>query len=1046
MAEPVQQRASEVNKLCLRAIHGTHSHLRSATYPTLMLRSELHSLRQELLFLTTVMAKNGLRWLDLSLNADSDVHLLLESLETARKYFYLATSSTTLPANCALWSIVDSHSESNQDLISDFETSKKELLQIRLDISHAHKQVWSSMMKRPPNIVLNAEANLYDPLSKKFLSKPFEVTPFDVYDLGDANSYLPWLFLTTEPSSVEITAKEWFLQGFTEPQEDEKWEAHQERILMLFWSCTLPILRQPWRQWLSGPSINAQEGRVYTAPEQLEASISQLDNDLRDTLLRRQSKRTKMAFVGSQSSGKSTLINYIVGHEVLPTDVEQATSYPCRIRHLSGQTEPILEIDVEYLNSRIQMVGRLELSKRLADNNWKGHRIAQQEDSSLSLYWLQKIWNREPNIIKVAESGKFSLQPVSIGRDRVLETLRYVNDLVRVCHLLDIPFESFAESRWATINVEISHLKSAGGEYEMIDLPGFAGVDGEIFWEELIREVLREVEAIVAVVPSMDVLSNSTFAQSWRRVPDIIAAGSNLSATAVILTKIDKLQSKDLDDSRRHRRIQEIREEFYPNEQFASDLPIWECSVAYTNSAKALIESFEKDDKDVDISKIWETPESEALRALYVEESNFQSAYELSGLQGMKTILQNRLATWKSEETIKSLVNVFKKVKFAYSLNEARGIATRIQRSMDSLEESLLKLNLIARDRASALLLHTQVIKQGESLRNEWRSRQSRFEEDCRRLFLEAQESLSQGFHFALEGALDSTRDAQNKGLALPELSGDLEQQDTVSFSSQRDVAKYVANLQRSLLDSLQSSQRETVQSLERSILAARSAQLKDLGQAISLFDSTAEERLSSLALATDIHPNLPPNPIPDGAFNSAVETTRISNESIARREHYATQQRVLRWLRPNDASLRVEELSPLLRFLLRWIAIIPYFLTLPLRIRRSKTIYLLDLEKLRNLIREAVEAPWTDATSNDLQKKLQKEATRGTDIIEEAISYATTKSDQILNETASHPTTPLGDGVIQSVIAIQINMLAMESCQQSLISILSNQTLHSQT
>ena len=101
---------------------------------------------------------------------------------------------------------------------------------------------------------------------------------------------------------------------------------------------------------------------VYSAGDaeqrEFEGSLMELEKMLQDAIVRSKRQRFTVAFCGVVKAGKSLFLNALVGQSILPSDGEvedsrainvliittelPSTAWPCRLRHIEGQTVPEL--------------------------------------------------------------------------------------------------------------------------------------------------------------------------------------------------------------------------------------------------------------------------------------------------------------------------------------------------------------------------------------------------------------------------------------------------------------------------------------------------------------------------------------------------------------------------------------------------------------------------------------------------------------------------------------------------------------------------------
>ena len=193
-----------------------------------------------------------------------------------------------------------------------------------------------------------------------------------------------------------------------------------------------------------------------------------------------------LAVVGTMKAGKSTSINAIVGAEVLPNRNRPMTALPTLIRHMPGVLLPRLRFEkVAPLN---------ELLPALA------HAVV-KADAKL----LAKLKNEDMAelLAQVARQEPFGTHYE--GEEGIFHFLKGLNDLVRLCFALGVPFPFKAYATvdsMPVIEVEFSHLKNTPatqGRLTLLDTPG-PNEAGQEHLREMLKDQLKKASAVLAVL------------------------------------------------------------------------------------------------------------------------------------------------------------------------------------------------------------------------------------------------------------------------------------------------------------------------------------------------------------------------------------------------------------------------------------------------------------------------------------------------------------------------------------------------------------------
>jgi len=155
-------------------------------------------------------------------------------------------------------------------------------------------------------------------------------------------------------------------------------------------------------------------GEKYTAFQQ---EVTKAARNVEDLELR-------MAIVAPMKAGKSTIINAIIGQEILPSRNAAMTTLPTEIIFDANLTEPLLILSPEIrevfqrtffaLQDRIRKLGKARVQEK----------IAQYPHLAKLVSGIQ------------AKTGGAIAEKIS-GRQRVINNLGALNDIVRLCSLLD---------------------------------------------------------------------------------------------------------------------------------------------------------------------------------------------------------------------------------------------------------------------------------------------------------------------------------------------------------------------------------------------------------------------------------------------------------------------------------------------------------------------------------------------------------------------------------------------------------------------------------
>lgn len=172
----------------------------------------------------------------------------------------------------------------------------------------------------------------------------------------------------------------------------------------------------------------------------------------------------KMAIVAPMKAGKSTIINAIVGQDLLPSRNAAMTTLPTEIIFDASATEPVLVVPSETLSVFEQSFYSIQSTIEKQGITWIYEQLAEYPHLHRLVQKIQKV-------------GRFTTQPETQGHQEIIETLLDLNDLVRLStlvesknllnQLIDIP-----RIKTAFWQAQVSEGSDQLGNLVIIDTPG----------------------------------------------------------------------------------------------------------------------------------------------------------------------------------------------------------------------------------------------------------------------------------------------------------------------------------------------------------------------------------------------------------------------------------------------------------------------------------------------------------------------------------------------------------------------------------------------
>ncbi|MBB3269695.1 replication fork clamp-binding protein CrfC [Pseudomonas sp. OG7] len=260
---------------------------------------------------------------------------------------------------------------------------------------------------------------------------------------------------------------------------------------------SIDLLREEARRLLSlelGLLHHVQEGAGVLADDQgdehqtfSKANVAKEIGYLEGELIKVGELKMVLAVVGTMKAGKSTTINAIVGHEVLPNRNRPMTALPTLIEHTPGQIEPVLELqNCKPINDLISQLGKVVSSDR-------GDAALQNLERTDDMLDLLKL---------IDQRGSFKVSYE--GSENIFWFLKSLNDLVRLAAHLEVefPFGSYSSiDDYPVIRIEFSHLGQAAGQGKLalLDTPG-PNEAGQQHLRKMLKEQLKKASAVLAVM------------------------------------------------------------------------------------------------------------------------------------------------------------------------------------------------------------------------------------------------------------------------------------------------------------------------------------------------------------------------------------------------------------------------------------------------------------------------------------------------------------------------------------------------------------------
>ncbi|MGK7893805.1 MAG: dynamin family protein [Xenococcus sp. (in: cyanobacteria)] len=266
--------------------------------------------------------------------------------------------------------------------------------------------------------------------------------------------------------------------------------------------------------------------KKYTESQRkIEQEIQKVDN-----------LELRMAIVAPMKAGKSTIINAIVGQDLLPSRNAAMTTVPTAISFNNNIEKPKLSL--------------LENTLKVFENTWDN---LQQKINHLSELELENLISQYPHLQDLAkkiQTDRFYIPANVTGKENIGLVLTQLNDLVRLCWTLDPSLdplnklENVPEIKtpfWRSNNTEQTKQL---GNLVIVDTPGANEAGDNLRLNAVVKQELENC-SVVLIVIDFTQLNNQAAEAVKRQVQPIIDVikKDNLY---VLVNKVDQRLSGDM--------------------------------------------------------------------------------------------------------------------------------------------------------------------------------------------------------------------------------------------------------------------------------------------------------------------------------------------------------------------------------------------------------------------------------------------------------------------------------------------------------------------
>ena len=242
----------------------------------------------------------------------------------------------------------------------------------------------------------------------------------------------------------------------------------------------------------------------------------------------------RMAIIAPMKAGKSTIINSIIGQELLPSRHTAMTTLPTEIVFKADLTEPTLT-----LSPKILAVFQTALM------------VLRWQFKVLGSERMQEKMAQYPHLLNLLELISGTAEPLRVktsGRLEIRQALTLLNDIIRLCSLLNPAQDPIAQ----LIDVpcvetpfwQQGELSARLGNLVIVDTPGPNEAGAQLKLTAVVEEQLRR-SSMVLIVLDFTQLNNQAAEAIKEQVEPVLELLSKENLY-VLVNKIDQRRQGDL--------------------------------------------------------------------------------------------------------------------------------------------------------------------------------------------------------------------------------------------------------------------------------------------------------------------------------------------------------------------------------------------------------------------------------------------------------------------------------------------------------------------
>jgi GTPase SAR1 family protein len=281
------------------------------------------------------------------------------------------------------------------------------------------------------------------------------------------------------------------------------------------------------------------------AAETLYSSyVNKIINEINEEIRNVNHLELRMTIVAPMKSGKSTIINALIGDNILPTRADAMTTVPTEVIFRQGTKEPTLFLSKEAIDTMNEI-----------HENVRGYLLVKVigEGETIKLFENESHMNKL--VDEILNNNKIGmLQNQIVGSTQIQNTLLVINDLVRLylkltanqnTEIKQVNFQAF-QKEIPRIEVPfVNSIVNNVGSLVIVDTPGpnEALMCGQL--QEIVTSELRKA-GVILVIFNYTVLNTEADEKIMQEIAELREINGNYDCIYAIINKVDQRRKGDM--------------------------------------------------------------------------------------------------------------------------------------------------------------------------------------------------------------------------------------------------------------------------------------------------------------------------------------------------------------------------------------------------------------------------------------------------------------------------------------------------------------------